>query len=202
MNNVKEKRILSSHSKQSPSHVRMNRSKQQQQQQKKMISKSTTTTKNYHLPMIQSASSHNGTFRRCHRHTLDFSTMDSGVLDQQILRRANSLCNSSIYSTFTSPQQINTTFSSSCSSSASSSSSLSAASLSVSHSSSSCMTDHQKASISILDVSQPKQQHEEGAMKHHRSNQEQEESLQKRLWDEDVTLCPKEEIAEFLGSPK
>ncbi|KAK4509587.1 uncharacterized protein ATC70_007940 [Mucor velutinosus] len=199
----------------SSSHVRMNRPKKQQQ--KKAISKSTTTmTRNYHLPMIQSASAHNGTFRRCNRHTLDFSTMDSGVLDHQILRRANSLCNSSIYSTFTSPQQINTTFSSSSSSTSSSASSASsAASLSVSNSSSSCITDHHKASISILDVSQPKQHHatekqsiqqqqHEGAMKH-RSNQETlklEESLQKRLWNEDVTLCAKEEIAEFLGSPK
>ncbi|GAN04434.1 conserved hypothetical protein [Mucor ambiguus] len=218
-NNVKEKRILSSHSKQSSSHIRIIRSKKQQQQHKKMISKSTTTTmtKNYHLPMIQSASAHNGTFRRCHRHTLDFSTMDSGVLDHQILRRANSLCNSSIYSTFASPSQINTTFSSSSSSSASSSSSSSAASLSVSNSSSSCMADPHKDTISIQYVSQPKQhhstekqstqqqqQHQEGAMKH-RSNQQEmepEESLQKRLWNEDVTLCPKEEIAEFLGSPK
>lgn len=71
---------------------------------------------------------------------------------------------------------------------------------------------NQKEIVPILDVSLPNhQQNHEGATTtlNHRSNrgqeqeQEQEEKeLQKRLWHEDVTLCPKEEIAEFLGSPK
>lgn len=73
------------------------------------------------------------------------------------------------------------------------------------------MTNHNKHIVSILDVSHAKhhtekqsEQHE-GAALNHRSSQEeteQEELLQKRLWNEDATLCPKEEIAEFLGSPK
>jgi hypothetical protein len=138
------------------------------------------------LPVLENRSAATTTSSK-NRHTMDFSGKwfedESGATQNHVLKRANSLCNSSIYSTFASTQQpakeepsLFTT------SSSSSSSSSSYASSCIQH-----ITD----SISELKTSENKGDDLIEERKYH--------ELQKRLWQEDPALCSKEEIATYLG---
>lgn len=136
---------------------------------------------NYQFPIIE-----NTNHLRRHRHTLDFSKMiinchELGVPEQpmnHVMRRANSLCNNSIYSPNDelSPSSLSSFSSSTISSNSSSS-----------YYTPPCRTMKSKNSTKLtLDTNQL---NENGCIR-----------LQQRLWNEDTTLCPKNEIAEYLGS--
>jgi hypothetical protein len=123
------------------------------------------------------------------RHTLAFSGKwfeeESGATQNHVLKRANSLCNSSIYSTFTSTQQPtkeeSSIFTASPSSSSSSSSYAPSCIQQITDNISELKTSENKDDDSFL--TEEKNCHE----------------LQQRLWREDPALCSKEEIATYLG---
>lgn len=136
----------------------------------------TKSTKNYHLPTIITKDGDN--FRRnvsssYHRHTLDLSYTIEDYHTPNI-RRTNSLFNnnSSIFSTFTPLTNKESLSSSACSIT-------SIVSSSSSSSSSSSYSSGKKINATETD---------------------HDILLQKKLWQEDETICSKQEIAQWLGS--
>lgn len=189
---------------------------------KKTISKS---TRNYHLPTIVTTVTALNDRRRIahHRHTLDLTTcnlnleMDSGVVTHNSSRRrTNSLFNknsnntSSIYSTFATTHKdissntsssisdssnISSTASSHCSTSSISTTSFSSSSAADDGSSIFIASCIKRTNNTVPNLTELLTNDSDITI-----DSDTDDELQKKLWSEDASICPKEEIAQWLGS--